>query len=306
MAQRSRALIGFIAIAVVLSLANGAYANLMFADNLAGNAAISATEKGVLQAAEGAWSSVFANINAANGKNTFTITWANVTTLDTGVLAVTSNQMADGDGIPQSANIVINQNSLTSDGFFVDPTPNDNSEFTQPDPKFPYYFAAKDDAKDPGTGQLVSLEIDLYSTILHEIGHALGMSLAYDKFGARLGAANPGGDRNFVFDNGDFAVISSNDEGSHVDQTQTGQLNGQPYDQLHDLMNPTVANGTRNLISPMDIAILTQGYGYTLAPVQVPEPGTFPIGLAAIALLLTTSNRRSGRARWFQTASEEI
>ncbi len=165
-----------------------ARANLMFADNLNGNAAFSAPLKGVLTTAEADWSSVIGDNHAADGKDTFTINWQLSSTLPAGTLAVASSYMADANGIPASATISINQDTLTSDGFFIDPTPADNSEYSQPDAKnFPTYYTANAKAVDAATGQLVSLETDLLTTILHEIGHAIGIAVAYENLSAKLG-----------------------------------------------------------------------------------------------------------------------
>jgi hypothetical protein len=57
-------------------------------------------------------------------------------------------------------------NNAAEVGFFFDPTPNDDVEFsTLSSP-----FAA---SKTPASGELM----DFYETILHEIGHAMGIAL---------------------------------------------------------------------------------------------------------------------------------
>jgi hypothetical protein len=272
-----------------------ARANLIFADNLNGNAAFSAPLKGVLTTAESDWSSVIGDNHAADGKDTFTITWQLSSTLGAGTLAVASDYTADAKGIPISATISINQDTLTSDGFFIDPTPADNSEYSQPDAKnFPTYYTANAKAVDPATGQLVSLETDLLTTVLHEVGHAIGIAAAYQDLAAKLGMAKPNGSRNFIFANGDFAVMTFDTEGTHVADNTMGQLGGNPYDQTHDLMNPTIDVGERKLISPMDIAILQEAYGYSAPVAPIPEPEA--AGIAGL-LVMGVACARPRRAR---------
>ncbi len=81
-------------------------------------------------------------------------------------------------------------------------------------------------------------------------------------------------------------------EGTHVADNTMGQLGGNPYDQTHDLMNPTIDEGERKLISPMDIAILQQAYGYTAPVAPIPEPRTAEIaGLVVMGVVCARPRR---------------
>ena len=80
-------------------------------------------------------------------------------------------------------------------GWFVDPTPNDNSEFTHAQ-----NAAGTDLLTDPSNA--AAGHLDLLTTVTHELGHVLGLddeTLGIDRFPAEVGAALGEAQRPFWF-----------------------------------------------------------------------------------------------------------
>lgn len=267
-------------------LASPAGANLMFVDNLDGNDAFTAQETAVIRAAQDMWSALIVD---NQGDNSFTVTYTKAD-LPLGTLAAAITFVPDGDGIPDSGVIQVNQNLA---GGFVDTTPDGNSEYQHND-EFPFFWEAKAGVIDPLTGDDVENEIDLLSTILHEIAHSIGFTAQYDLFAQKLGAAQPNGFRKFLFANGDEATLTFANSGTHTEPTEQAIIDGEPASQQNDMMNPVGQPGERLMISSLDLAILCEAYSYDCAQ-AVPEPGA--------ALYLATFLTVLGAARIRRTLS---
>ncbi|QDT78587.1 Calx-beta domain protein [Gimesia maris] len=84
---------------------------------------------------------------------------------------------------------------------------------------------------------------DLYSVLLHEIGHVVGFTGSYSAFSDLL-ETNENGETLFV---GSDFLVQMTDNGVHIDQPV-------------DLMNPTLDPSTRKTISALDIQILQEVY----------------------------------------------
>jgi hypothetical protein len=276
---------------LMLLTSSVAQAAFIISDNLAGNTAFSNTERAILHQAQQHWESRIGNL-MAQGRENFTITYTKSDTLGARTLALARDFEADNDGVPLRANVFVNQNLEGSNDSFLDTTPGDNNEYMGVQ-GFPFYFTARQGVVDPGTGFSVSTLYDFYSTALHEIGHAIGFTAQYSRFADKLGAPMPESVRQFLFANGDFAVLTVADDGTHTKSDQTGLFKTDEYDQNHDMMNPIARPGERLLPSDFDIAMLVEAFGYKLP--QVPEPGTSALLACACFVIVRARVQRIGR-----------
>lgn len=281
----------------LLAVAGPANAAMTFVDNLAGNADFSEPVRKIARAAQQAWSDTFSNNNRQDGTNKFTVSWEMSDTLAGSTLAVATDYDDDDTGIPIAATIRINSDILGGDEFFLDATPAANEEFTRPDAAaFPNHYVAKPAAVDPISDELVSTLYDLYSTLLHEVGHAIGFAASYSKFSARLTAANAQGIRNYEFaSNDDVSVLVDQSTGTHIHPEQDATFKGAAYSQEHALMTPTEHPGERVLIDELTIAILKDAYGYSMD--MVPEPATGMLAFVALLATLRTTSVNYRRNR---------
>jgi hypothetical protein len=156
--------------------------------------------------------------------------------LDGDTLAKNSIQEIDDDGKPY-------ESELTIDPFrnwYVDPAPWEDSEFT----KFLTPFAAKDGPAGA----------DLYSTVLHELGHAMGIS---SNSGLAIHDRVNG---NSVFTLNDGNTVQLTSDHAHISDTT--------FNFANDLMLPTTP-GDRRIVSEVDARILGEAYGYDINYDQV-------------------------------------
>jgi len=253
----------------------------------------------VVDAALQDWEDLIVDFNYANdpGTNDLTMTIFMDPTLPAGTLGLSQAVVLDSvddDGIPFGKPIsgtlrlglLDNDGDGDSDGWFIDPTPNDHSEFlgladgTSPNITNAFMLEAT-----PG-GPADNLN-DLYSLVIHEMGHAVG-------FGSTAGSdfqtsglftdtgivddsttgnvANP---NFYVFQgpsvnalltaanlNSDAgtAVHTAGDRANNVPV----QFNGQNFYGTRDIMNRNgVTNDRRALISNK-LALMLQDVGYTI------------------------------------------
>ncbi|MBE9050263.1 PKD domain-containing protein [Nostocales cyanobacterium LEGE 11386] len=163
-----------------------------------------------------------------------------ITDLPTGQLAEAQITSFDSFGRPNSGTLLIDDDA-NGIGWFIDPTPWENSEFTT---------SLTDTAFRATTGEAFG-KYDLLTTILHEMGHLAGII-----------AGNPGFDRHIQTINSTKTFIGNNftatltPDGSHLDS----QVH--PY----DLMNNTLAPGVRKLPSWLNLQMLTAIRNTTVAP----------------------------------------
>ena len=168
--------------------------------------------------------------------------------------------------------------------WFIDETPFDDVEFRGG--RNPFHGDAG--GSGPAAGA-----VDLLTVMQHELGHALGFSIFYPSFAARVVDA-PDGNRTYI--------------GSTVTARLTGAGGGThtlPEEHPFDLMNPELLLGHRLNPSPLDLALLHDAFGYDVSPAQpvqaVPEPPALILmGLAwlvgAKRLRGMTAAARAGRA----------
>ncbi len=185
----------------------------------------------------------YRNIGSADWSKGFYELFVNVQNLNmngnSSTLANATPHAVDGDGKPFGGHINIDVNAAGA-GWFFDPTPGDDYEFKNP---ISLFTAGGGPDKQ-----------DLYSTVLHELGHALGLSSSFpDKLAIRNHISN-----NFLnFSDGTRAALTED----HAHTLASVHPN--------DLMNPDHAPNTRYHISDLDARILGEGFGYTINLQQV-------------------------------------
>ena len=186
-----------------------------------------------------------------------------------GTLAFASD-FVEASGLPISASMTIDDGS-GGVPWFVDDTPDDDVEFRRG--RNPFHAVANRDGAADGA-------FDLLSVVEHELAHALGFSRFYSAFAAHL-VDNEDGNRDYV--------------GSTVTARLTGLGGGThilPEAHPFDLLNPELQPGHRLSPSPLDLALLRDAFGYSLAPARplqtVPEA---PASLLVVLSLLAAVRR---------------
>jgi hypothetical protein len=182
---------------------------------------------------------------------------------NTDITAITSN------AVPTKATTVLDDDG-GGVGWYFDPTPNDDAEFTA---------IVNSGANGSGTAFQASFigtgAADFYRTITHEIGHAIGLlqnteALVGTKIVNYLTAAGTdahSGAGLYAFHN------PSGSYGVNATFTTTGAFHLCEDTSPNDLMNPgrslvysgvTTNSTTRQFISDLDAEILADAYGYTI------------------------------------------
>ena len=159
----------------------------------------------------------------------------------------------DENGVPNAGTIEIDHDA-NGVGWFIDPTPLDNSEFTAQDTDS--YLLATAESEAEG-------KYDLLTTVLHELAHLYGFIDGYEGFDANIETEN--GTTKFV--GNDFEAILN---GEHLDKS------AHPY----DLLNTHLAPGMRKLPSELDVEILQ-----ALVATELDRNGSNPVGEELLASL---------------------
>ncbi|VTT97802.1 ipt tig fg-gap repeat-containing protein : Integrins alpha chain protein OS=Chthoniobacter flavus Ellin428 GN=CfE428DRAFT_5229 PE=4 SV=1 [Gemmataceae bacterium] len=191
------------------------------------------------------------NYDSPSLNNTLQVS-ISATPLDPGVRgAATINAIEASSRKPAIATIWLDDNGGGA-GWFIDPTPADSSEFTD--------TIARYEGAKPGTAA------DLYRTALHELGHAVG--IVYDK--SVYGEAGT----LKIMDYMTFFIPMSgptfSNNGTFANFTLDGHIADVGGFTSNDLMNPGESLSgyvtARQHISPLNLNILRDGYGYTVDP----------------------------------------
>ncbi len=141
-------------------------------------------------------------------------------------------------GIPLAANIRLDNNAAGGTWFF-DPTPANDSEFSS--------------LQTPFAGSNGSSSVDLYTTVAHEIGHALGFAVGAPGLRINTFLSTPVNGRvNFYNGAGAYKIQATLDTTGH-------SLDA------NDLMAASQSLGKRQLISNQAAQILADAYGYTIS-----------------------------------------
>jgi hypothetical protein len=177
--------------------------------------------------------------------------------LPRGVLGTASVSKWDERGLPASAVITLSPDA-GGYGWYVDATPDDNSEFSQ------VIYA---DAMQAVAGVDAYGRYDLLTTVAHEIGHVLGFMSSNPSMTRDLQSI--GGETLFV---GSDFIAHLSDDMDHLDDEHYP----------HDLMNHSLQPGVRKLPSELNVQIINairepwvwpgvDGEGAASLPVRLPE-----------------------------------
>ena len=144
------------------------------------------------------------------------------------------------------------------EGWFVDPTPWDNLEF--PVAASPTYLVGGPAGR-----------YDFLSTVLHELGHALGVGIGFaDNVSDRVSPIPGAGGA--VLYSGPTGVTAALSPGlDHLD----------PTFHAYDLLAPEGLVGTRALPTELDLLLLADAYGYLVDIPPTPEDARAPMPVAA-------------------------
>ena len=224
------------------------------------------------------WGNTIQNFNYQNVAlaNTFTLTISAVANLTDSngnpLRGQTSGILVDEAGVPYAATIQldgdINLGTGTT-GWWYDPTPTDNAGFPLLTNRF--------EANAPGAA------IDMYRTVLHEAGHAMGLAtndqlrlntggflspVGTDQIDVIRGAAAPASLFLFAGANVSATLTRAAVGGTHIYEGPADPLFPNvtifPNDLLSPGRNVPTAATNRRLISDLDAQILQDAYGYTI------------------------------------------
>ena len=127
--------------------------------------------RNVVDEAIAAWNRVIDNFNYFDGTDGFPVTFSVILPGPALGLADTSSSNLDALGVPRCGAISLWRGTDGHGlGWWLDPTPADSWEFSRP--LNPFCAAAQ-------TSNPAYYGCDMYTTVLHEIGHAIGISDTY-------------------------------------------------------------------------------------------------------------------------------
>jgi DNA/RNA endonuclease G (NUC1) len=205
-----------------------------------------------------------------------------ITNLPTGQLAEGTITSYNPNGTPKTATITIDDDA-NGVGWFIDPTPQDNSEFqgvgVLGSGGVGEYFQATANSASYG-------KYDLLTTILHEMGHTKGIINGYSEFDKYVKGPQ------FITDT---FTANLTPDGSHLDTTF------HPY----DLMNTSLKPGVRKLpsaLNPAMINAINSGIGSRESGVA----GTISAPLTAGALIGITNGDFATPTTWNTAGATNI
>jgi hypothetical protein len=235
------------------------------------------------------WQNAIQNFNYADGSNSFRLTISVNPTDHSNDGATLPGLLTDGQGKPKAALIQLGAGTDGhGGGYFIDPTPYDSSE---------YQRGINAYAADAFRGTSAWGEADLLTLVLHETMHAVGLNAdpreAFQQnlhgylrsTGQADGADSPGS--LFTFTGPDVRALFTSDDGDSADlgrathlarpgNSYTDPTTHVTYTGGWDVLNPVYYLGRRMLVSPTDVLVLEDAYGYT-----VNMPGTLTSGPVA-------------------------
>ena len=207
------------------------------------------------------WSYVIQNFNYADRShpNELQIHLSAGADFGSGPYGVTSAILTDAEDKPYRASIVLN--TLANINYFIPETFQGAGAFT----------SATDYAGSYASSPTFRPPIDFYTTVLHEIGHAVGLDVGETDLAISQ----------FLTPVAGSATLFNFQAGPASDPT-TAQFTSEGGGHLvgvEDLMNQFQPDRRRRLITPLDARILRDAYGYTIwEPTSaLPKIGELPI-----------------------------
>jgi hypothetical protein len=272
----------------------------------------------VVEAAVDSWANVIRNFHTSS--NTFSVN-ISVDPTNAGAGAGTI-VTASENGIPTAATMTIEAGPGGHGSYlFLDPTvPADPSQF---DPVDSYYLGTNQNAFASNATHDTGLR-DLYSLVLHEMGHAVGFSTGDSAPPLRLTTTpyihdisnptgNPLGD-DILFQGPDVTtLLTTGNNGNsastapiHADYyDHSGSYNGQPYIGSDDLMVQGLGSQIRRLISDSDAFVLKDVYGYDI--VRPDMLNNFYIALDPTSgQLIVRGNQFANASRGFSPSNDTV
>jgi hypothetical protein len=226
----------------------------------------------VVDAAINAWTSIVTNFNQPGGGNNINV---NISMQARGYGGVTSITNFN-NGWPTAANIAFGTGNDQGASYFLDPTPNESSEFQG---SIVNAYSGLAQVGSPANGKL-----DLYTVALHELCHALGFDagtrLQTTGYATNTGVLDTPGQPAlgylWVFHGPSITHLTTSDNDgtsdaggpehtAYTNQTVTWQ--GQTLQGAEDLMNGGLGGSERRLIPAYVALMLHDAYNYTVAPV---------------------------------------
>ena len=206
----------------------------------------SAAERAVIDRAIAIWESLIVDNNRPDNTLRVTFEGGAASKLDMGGTLGLSNVKYDAQGTTE-ATIKLDADG-GGYGWFVDPTPGLDEEF-------PLSATSTYLAGGPAD------RFDLLSTVLHELGHALGLGIGFGANAADRFETEPGSETARY--RGPTGLIAVFDAGlDHLD----------PKANPYDLMAPVTQPGTRTLPTVLDLRLLEDVYNYRIiAPISPPD-----------------------------------
>jgi hypothetical protein len=235
------------------------------------------------------WQNAIQNFNYADGSNSLRLTISVNPTDHSNDATTLPGLLTDGQGKPKAALIQLGAGTDGhGGGYFIDPTPYDSSE---------YQRGINAYAADAFRGTSAWGGADLLTLVLHETTHAVGLNAdPREAFQQNLhgylrstgqgdGADSPGS--LFTFTGPDVRALFTSDDGDSADlgrathlarpgNSYTDPATHVTYTGGWDVLNPVYYLGRRTLVSPTDVLVLEDAYGYT-----VNMPGTLTSGPVA-------------------------
>jgi hypothetical protein len=242
------------------------------------------------------WQNALQNFNYADGSNSFHLTISVNPTDHSNDATTLPGLLVDGQGKPKSAIIQLGAGTDGhGGGYFIDPTPYDSSEYQRGIDAY---------AADAFRGTSAGSGADLLTMVLHETMHAVGLNAdPREAFQQNLhgylrstGQADQidGPGSLFTFTGPDVRALLTSDDGDSADigrathlarpgNSYTDPATHLTYAGGWDVLNPIYYVGRRMLVSPTDVLLLGDAYGYTVnmpatlttgspAPVPAPTP----------------------------------
>lgn len=214
---------------------------IVWANRLGAGDTFTPAERAVVDRAIQLWHDRIAVLNNDQGGITVNVTGGSTSSVHLGGLLGQAGSETNAAGMPVSGMIAIDA-TANGKGWYTDPNPADNAEF--PNAATATHLTGGPEGED------------LLTVAVHELGHVLGfVGFSFGGSSRWSNHLSPGPGNGYTYHgaNGLTAVFDA--DGQHLSTSSNP----------NDLMNAAQTTGERFLISDLDLALLVDAYGYTLA-----------------------------------------